>query len=89
MSEVEVRRARVRAQLLASREARPVVEVARSLLAVQAQDWRSLRLALRARSSEAGLRALEAALEERSVVVSWLVRGTLHLVAAEDWAWLL
>lgn len=86
-----MRRARVRAQLLGPRrEARPVVEVARSLLAVQAQDWRSLRLALRARSS-AGPSAdpLAAALAERSVVVSWLVRGTLHLVAAEDWAWLL
>lgn len=99
---VEVRRARARAQLLAEREPRPVVEVARTLLAVQAQDPRSLALALHARSAATSPQpraaaaadgpspdSLSAALAERSVVMSWLVRGTLHLVAAEDWPWLL
>jgi hypothetical protein len=60
------------------------------LLAVQAQDLRAARLALRARS--AGLTApdVDAALTaERSVVVTWLMRGTLHLVGSGDYPWLL
>jgi uncharacterized protein YcaQ len=60
------------------------------LLAVQAQDLRAARLALRARID--GLRAadVDAALtEERSLVVGWLGRGTLHLVGRDDYPWLL
>ena len=59
------------------------------LLAIQAQDPRGARLAVRARTS--GLVAAdvdEALTADRSVVVSWLNRGTLHLVLAEDYWWL-
>ena len=48
------------------------------------------RLAIRARSE--GLRAAEverARVDERSVVRTWLMRGTLHLVAAADLRWML
>src|SRR4051794_35926495 len=65
-------------------------EVVRHLLAVQAQDLRAARLALRARSE--GLTAADvnnALTEERSLVVAWLGRGTLHLVTADDYPWLL
>jgi hypothetical protein len=64
--------------------------VVRALLAVQAQDLRAARLALRARSAGLSAAAVDAALtSERSLVVAWLPRGTLHLVAAEDHTWLL
>jgi hypothetical protein len=59
------------------------------LLAVQAQDLRAARLAIRARSS--GLTATDvdrALTADRSLVVGWLGRGTLHLVRAEDYWWL-
>lgn len=59
------------------------------LLAVQAQDPRGARLAVRARS--VGVRASDvdrALTMDRSVVVSWLNRGTLHLVLADDYWWL-
>ena len=60
------------------------------LLAVQAQDLRAARLALRARGkglTSAGVdRALTA---DRSLAVGWLCRGTLHLVRSEDYPWLL
>jgi Winged helix DNA-binding domain len=59
------------------------------LLAVQAQDPRGARLAVRARTS--GLLAADvdrALTADRSVVISWLNRGTLHLVLAEDYWWL-
>ena len=53
------------------------------LLAVQAQDLRAARLALRARSP--GLVAGDVG---PGLVRTWLLRGTLHLVAADDWPWL-
>jgi DNA glycosylase AlkZ-like len=63
--------------------------VAGRLLAVQAQDPRGARLAVRART--AGVTAADvdrAVSEERSLLISWLNRGTLHLVRREDYPWL-
>ena len=80
---------RLRAQLLSGPPARTVAGVTGHLLAVQAQDPRGARLAVRARTS--GLLAADvdrALTADRSVVVSWLNRGTLHLVLAEDYWWL-
>ncbi len=80
---------RLSAQLLAGPPARDPVAVARRLLAVQAQDARGFRLAVRGRTAALSARDVDRALtEERSLVVSWLCRGTLHLVATEDFAWL-
>ncbi len=81
-------RARLAAQGLSGPPARTPEAVVRRLLAVQAQDARGARLAVRSRSI--GLRAadVDAALtERRSMVVTWSNRGTLHLVAAEDYPW--
>lgn len=59
------------------------------LLAVQAQDPLGARLAIRARSRGLAAADVDQALtQDRSHVVSWLCRGTLHLVAAEDYWWL-
>jgi len=59
------------------------------LLAVQAQDPRGARLAIRARTTGLTLADLDTALTvERSLVITWLNRGTLHLVRAEDYWWL-
>lgn len=63
--------------------------MARHLLAIQSQDLRGARLAVRARSSGMTAADIDRALSnDRSLVVSWLNRGTLHLVAAEDLPWL-
>jgi hypothetical protein len=62
--------------------------VCERLLAVQAQDPRGFRLAVRARSTLTSRRSVDEALDSRELVVSWLNRGTLHLVRAEDY-WLL
>jgi hypothetical protein len=85
----ELRRRRAAAQALdRSGPAEPAALVGR-LLAVQAQDLRAARLALRARAGELTAAAVDAALGERALAVTWLMRGTLHLVAAEDVGWLL
>lgn len=80
---------RLTSQLLAGEPAHDPVAVAGRLLAIQAQDPRGARLAIRART--AGLAAADvdrALTEERSLVISWLNRGTLHLVRREDYPWL-
>ena len=80
---------RMRAQLLSGAGARSPEAVVERLLAVQAQDARGARLAVRSRS--VGLRAadVDAALtDDRSLLITWLNRGTLHLVRPDDYWWL-
>ena len=79
---------RCAAQLLRGDAATSVEEVASRLLAIQAQDPRGARLTVRARSAGLSAADVDAALERRSLVVTWLNRGTLHLVRAEDYWWL-
>lgn len=81
-------RERFAAQLLSGPPAGSVAEVVDRLLAVQAQDRRGFRLAVRSRSTVAEGSAVDAALDARAVVVGWLLRGTLHLVGRDDYWWL-
>jgi hypothetical protein len=74
-------RERAVAQLLHRPGGLTAAAAVRHLLAVQAQDARSARLALRAR-----LGAMPEAGDD--LVVTWLMRGTLHLVHRDDLAWL-
>jgi hypothetical protein len=80
---------RLRAQLLVGRKAEAPLPVVERLLAIQAQDDRGARLAIRARSAGLSAADVDAALTvDRSLVVTWLNRGTLHLVRSEDYPWL-
>jgi hypothetical protein len=80
---------RLTAQLLAGPPARTPLAVAQRLLAVQGQDLRGARLAVRARSEGLSVADVDRALtEERSLLITWLNRGTLHLVASDDYPWL-
>jgi uncharacterized protein YcaQ len=77
--------ARLAAQRLSGTPAADVVETTRHLLAVQAQDPRGARLALRPRTAVGHASAVDDALtNERSLIITWVNRGTLHLIAAED-----
>jgi winged helix DNA-binding protein len=84
-----VRRRRLGAQLLAGRPARSAAGVAARLLAVQAQNLRAGRLAVRARTRGLTAAAVNAELERRDVLISWSCRGTLHLMLPDDYPWLL
>jgi DNA glycosylase AlkZ-like len=83
-----LRRGRAAAQLLSGRPERSAEAVARRLLAVQAQNLRAGRLAVRARTRGLTVSSVNAELESAAVVITWLQRGTLHLVCREDYAWL-
>lgn len=80
-----LRRARLRSQRLApgSGAATPA-EAARAVLGVQAQDLRATGLAIRARVPGAG----PADLADAGLVRTWTVRGTVHLLAADDLPWI-
>lgn len=80
---------RLTAQLLAGTPARDPVAVAERLLAVQGQEIRGARLAIRARSSGLTAADVDRALsDDRTLLITWLNRGTLHLVRSEDYPWL-
>jgi hypothetical protein len=85
----EVKAKRLAAQLLAGEPARTAVDVTGRLLAVQGQDPRGARLAIRARTTGLTAADVDRALTvERSLLITWLNRGTLHLIRSEDY-WLL
>ncbi len=80
---------RITSQLLARPKATTPEAVVERVVAVQAQDARGARLAIRARSTGLTVQAVDEALtEKRSLLIAWLNRGTLHLVTASDYWWL-
>lgn len=80
---------RFASQGLAGPPEREAADVAGRLLAVQGQDPRGARLAIRARSEGLTAADVDRALsDERSLLITWLNRGTLHLVRSEDYPWL-
>ncbi len=79
---------RLTAQLLAGEPARDPVAVAERLLAIQGQDLRGARLAVRARTSGLSVTDVDGALADRSLLITWVNRGTLHLIRSEDYPWL-
>ena len=88
----ELLRARFAAQRLsdATRLGDDPAEIARAVMSVQAQELNSGLLSLRARS--VGLTrdaALAAMSRSGSLAWTWLMRGTLHVCAADDLRWLL
>ena len=91
----EPRRATRAGQLLAERAAAQLLSgppgttaeaVAGRLLAIQGQDPRGARLAIRARSTGLTAADVDQALTvRRTLVTGWLNRGTLHLVRSADY----
>jgi Winged helix DNA-binding domain len=79
---------RLERQFLAERApAKSLVSVARALCGVHAQLASSAELALWARLDGLGRDSVKRALEqERTLVKTWAMRGTLHLLAADDLA---
>lgn len=89
MSAVSIFAERFFAQALSGQPLRNPSAVAERLLAVQGQDPRGARLAVRARTEGLTAAHVDRALsEERSLLITWLNRGTLHLVHSEDYPWL-
>src|ERR1700726_4756948 len=87
-----LRFARLRSQRLTddTRLDADVATVVRAVCALQAQAFDAARHQVRVRSVGATAAAVDRAFEqERSVVRTWLMRGTLHLCAADELRWLI
>src|SRR6266545_3339474 len=89
ISEDQVRLLRLRSQRLTGIRPGDVHEVVRVMGGIQAQDTPASRLAVRPRGDGLDARAVHGACNrERSLVRTWAMRGTLHMLAAEDVGWL-
>lgn len=74
-------------QLAAPRMADPV-EVTRWLGAVQSQEYAQSLWGLGLRTQDATAASIEAAIDRGAIVRTWPMRGTIHLVPAEDARWM-
>ena len=84
-------RLRAAAQLLhRPGSARDPVEVARAIGGAQAQDRFAARLSFRSRSRRLTAADIDRArTEDRSLLRTWLMRMTIHLIPADDAGWML
>ncbi len=82
---------RMRAQCLAPRLPRKaLVDVVKRLCGINAQLYSAMVLSLRARIENLSIEDVEASrATDRAVVRTWCMRGTMHLLAADDIDWLL
>jgi hypothetical protein len=65
------------------------LEVVRWLGAVQAQDYGSALWSVALRLPNFSLSSIEDALNQRQIIRTWSLRGTLHFLPAEDVRWML
>jgi hypothetical protein len=79
---------RIRCQMLQPPATESTERVVSQLVGIQAQDARWAPWIVGVRSKEATSADVLASLQQGLIVKSWVFRGTLHLVAAEDLAWL-
>ena len=89
MTTREITRRRLSSQHMQGKPFPSAVETVRHFGAVQAQDYRGGLWAVGLRTRGADEAAIERAIAERSIVRTWPMRGTLHLVAAGDVRWML
>jgi len=86
---VEIARLRLMNQQIAVHVHKAARDVVGALGAIQAQEYWSALWAVGLRSANATESDIERALASATIVRTWVLRGTLHLVAAQDVRWML
>ena len=89
MTNRDIVRMRLRAQGIVGNAFRSPADVVRTLGAVQAQDYLGALWAVGLRVPGSTEPDVERALAGRTILRTWPMRGTLHVVAAEDARWML
>jgi hypothetical protein len=79
---------RLRLQLLCTQRLQKPEQVVAWLGGVQAQDYRGAKWSVGLRSEGCTDEEVEQAIQAHKVVRTWMFRGTLHFVHADDLAWL-
>lgn len=89
MDAARVRSERLRSHRL-SAPAATIADAARHMLATQGQEFWGGRWALASRTRGApSVRDVDAAFDRGEIVRSWTMRGTIHVIAPEDLAWVM
>ncbi|GAB3846960.1 winged helix DNA-binding domain-containing protein [Hymenobacter terrigena] len=88
MTPPEVARLRLLNQRISGSKCPDPVAVVRWMGALQAQDYGQAVWAVGLRTQVPALAAVEQAITDGQLVLTWPMRGTLHLVPAEDAAWM-
>lgn len=89
MTPHDIAQARLLNQQIAGSVCRTPGEVVAALGALQAQDYSGALWAVGLRMAEGSEAAVEQAIQDRTIVRTWPLRGTLHFVAPADVRWLL
>jgi len=89
LTDDEVRRSRLAAQRLHRSTRGGVSDLVRHLVGVQGQVHSASGLAVSARTTGLTVDHVDRARErDRSIVLTWAMRGTLHLISSDDHRWL-
>ncbi|MEJ1241798.1 winged helix DNA-binding domain-containing protein [Chryseolinea sp. T2] len=88
MTIADILKQRLKNQWLVESPAQSPSDVVRQLLAVQAQDYLGSMWAIGQRLPGSDETIVERSIANGSLIRTWPMRGTLHLVAAEDARWL-
>lgn len=86
MTPQSIAKLRVLAQHIAQADFKTPEEAIRHLVALQAQDYPGALLSI-AQRINATQQQVETAIRDRKIVRTWPMRGTLHMLAAEDVRW--
>jgi hypothetical protein len=85
----DILRLRLKNHLLVNKPFKSVYEVVKWMGAVQAQDYYGSLWAIGLRMKSINEAMVEKAIDDRQIVRSWPMRGTLHFTAPEDLRWML
>jgi Winged helix DNA-binding domain len=88
-SPAEIGQLRLAAQWLAGPGAASPADAVRRMGAVQGQDFPGAVTSIALRTAERRRKDVEVALDDGEIVRSWPMRGTLHVLAADDLHWML
>lgn len=89
MANKDIAYARLRNQRIAWMKEETSGDVAQRLGALQAQDYTQALWAVGVRMHHATAAKIEQDIADKKIVLSWAMRGTLHIVPAKDLSWML
>jgi hypothetical protein len=88
MTPEEITTLRLYNQNISEKRYTDVAELVKWMVAFQSQDYTQSKWALGARLDKSSDAEIEKAFEERKIIRSWPLRGTIHITAAEDLHWI-
>lgn len=85
---MDIAKQRLYAQRIEGEKFTTALEVVKHMGAMQAQDFGQAVWAVGLRMKNPSLAAVEKAIADREIILTWPMRGTIHFVPAEDAKWM-